>query len=171
MSFFVLAFFIVGTIRAEEVRIRNVDDFIQFKDNVNSGTNYSGTTVFLESDMSLAGESFEPIGNETNHFRGTFDGQGHVISNLAMISSSLRYVGLFGYSEELTIKNVILDSSCFITSSYESNSSDVYVGGIIGECQGACTIENSVNMGSVSFSGNVSGNGYHLYLGGIAGEL
>ena len=154
----------------EEFRIRSVDEFIEFKDNVNNGTNYYGTTIFLNSDLSLAGKSFEPIGNSSNYFRGVFDGQGHVISNLTTTSSSLQYVGLFGFSRELTIKNVILDSSCSITSSF-IGSSTANIGGIIGYCYasgGPCIIENSVNMGSVSFSGNISS---YLYLGGITGYL
>ena len=162
--------FLAGGAIGGELRIRSVDDFIQFRDNVDSGTNYYGTTVFLDSDIDFAGKTFEPIGNYSNYFNGTFDGQGHVISNLAMTSSSI-YVGLFGYSWGLTIRNVILDSSCSITSSYGSGS--VYIGGIIGHCDarnGPCTIENSANMGSVTFSGYVSSS-YYLHLGGIAGYL
>ena len=176
MTFLLLAAAVaalVNDVIGEELRIKSVDEFIQFKDNVNKGTNYSGTTVFLDSDLDFTGKSFEPIGNYSKYFHNIFDGQGHVISNLA-INSSLEYVGLFGFSRGLTIKNVILDSSCSITSSYKSNFDDTFIGGIIGNCNatnGPCTIENSVNMGSVTFSGNVSGDGYHLYLGGIAGGL
>ena len=169
MTFLLLlaaAALINGVIGAE-VRITNVDKFIRFKDNVNKGTNYSGTTVFLDSDLSFARKSFEPIGNNTYFFRGIFDGQGHMISNLEM-NSSLEYAGLFGYSTGLTIKNVILDSSCSITSLF-SGPNFAWVGGIIGWCNGLCTIENSVNMGSVTFSGNISSGS--LYLGGIAGYL
>ena len=174
MTFLLLlaaAAFVNGVIGGD-LRITNVDEFIQFKVNVNNGTNYLGTTVFLDSDLSLAGKSFEPIGNESNYFRGTFDGQGRVINNLIMTSSS-QYVGLFGYSKGLTIKNVILDSSCSITSSI-SDSSSAYIGGIIGICQaenGPCTIENSVNMGSVTFSGDTTKNSDYLFFGGIAGYL
>ena len=153
-----------------EIRIHNASELIQFKDDVRSGTDYSGSTVFLDSDLSLAGKTFEPIGTDSNYFFGVFDGQGHVISNLNMSSSSLQYVGLFGYSTGLTIKNVILDSSCSITSSY-SSSYYVYIGGIIGYCiskDKLCTIENSVDMGSVAFSG-YAGSG--MFIGGIAGYL
>ena len=166
---FVAAALVNGVIGAE-LRIKSVDGFIQFKDNVSSGTNYSGTTVFLDSDLDFTGKSFEQIGNSYNHFNGVFDGQGHVISNLKMNSSSSEYVGLFCYSGGLTIKNVILDSSCSITSSFSSNH--VYIGGIVGWCfanDGPCTIESIVSMGSVVFNGNVSG--YFLHLGGIAGDL
>ena len=73
--------------------------FILFGDNVNKGTSYSGTTVLLDSDLSLDGKAFEPIGSSgSNYFRGVFDGQGHAISNFEMTSSY--YAGLFGYSTE-----------------------------------------------------------------------
>ena len=182
MYFFVfILVLLVNAVVGEEVRITNVDEFIQFKDNVNGGANYSGTTVFLESDLDFTGKSFEPIGTynywgDSNYFNGTFDGQGHVISNLVMSSSSLESVGLFGSSATLTIKNVIIDSSCSFASSYNGSSSEFdygYVGGVIGYCyayNGNCTIENSVNMASVAFSGNISGRG-ELYLGGVVGEL
>ena len=155
-----------------DVKIKSVDEFIQFKDDVNSGSDYSGTTVFLDSDLSLAGETFEPIGtSNAKCFLGAFDGQGHVISNLEM-NSSTQYVGLFGYSGGFTVKNVILDSSCSITSSYSSDFDDAYIGGILGYYNGDngdCAIESSVNMGSITYSGDINDN--HLYLGGIVGHL
>ena len=154
-----------------EVRIASVDEFIIFKNNVNKGANYSGTTVFLDSDVDLAGKSFEPIGNYSRYFCGVFDGQGYAISNLAMASSA-RFVGLFGYSGGLTIRNLVLDSSCTITSSF-SNPEYTYIGGVIGHCNavyGPCDIKNNVNMGNVTFRGTLSDTNY-LYLGGIAGHL
>ena len=149
------------------IQISDVQRLIDLAANVSRGTSYSETTVFLDSDLDFTGKDLEPIGSSTSkYFRGVFDGQGHVISSLSMISSS-QLVGLFGYSRGLTIKNVILDSSCSITST------GGYVGGIIGECyasNGPCTIENSVNMGSVTFSGSI-GSSSSLYLGGVVGYL
>ena len=119
-----------GSVLGDEYRLSNASDFISFVSSVNSGTNYSGTTVFLDSDLSLAGKSFEPIGDYYyNYFRGVFDGQGHVISNFIMNSTS-RFAGLFGISRGLTIKNVILDSSCSITSTF-SGSNYVWTGSIM----------------------------------------
>ena len=170
MSFFAFVFCLwFDDVIGAEVRIKTVNEFANFKNNVNKGTTYEGTTVFLDSDIDFTGKIFEPIGKDWyNYFLGVFDGQGHVISNLKMSTSS-QYVGLFGYSGGLTIKNVILDSSCSITSSYSSDSA--HVGGIIGYCytsNGPCTFENNVNIGSVTFSGNIR---YSLWLGGIAGDL
>ena len=170
MTFLIFTAIIINSVIGEEVRIKSVDDFIDFSNNVNIGTNYTGTTAFLDSDLDLTGKTFEPIGNSSsNYFSCVFDGQGHMISNLVMAFSS-RFVGLFGYSAGLTIRNVIFDSSCSITSLY-SSSGYVYVGGTIGYCggyYGSCTIENSVNMASVTFNGNASD---YFYLGGIAGSL
>ena len=110
-----------------EVRIKNkVIDFIQFSNSVDKRTSYLGTTVFLDSDIDLTAKAFEPIGGYSNYFSGTFDGQGHVISNLKMITSS-QFVGLFGFSLGFSIKNVILDPSCFTTSSF-SGSNNAYAG-------------------------------------------
>ena len=135
---FLLYFLIISLINSAvvgtEVKINNVDDFILFKGNVNSGITYSGSTVFLDSDLDFNGKTFEPVGISTsNYFRGVFDGQGHVIRNLKMSLSS-QYAGLFGYSGGMTIRNVILDSSCSITTSL-SDSDNVFIGGISGRCE------------------------------------
>ena len=162
-----------GVLGEGEFHINNASDLIDFSKNVKNGTSYSGTTVFLGADIDFSGglsEQFEPIGKDAGkYFQGTFDGQGHTVSNLALNSSS-QYVGLFGYSNGgATIRNVVLDSSCSIASSFNDSSNVVYIGGITGHCgagNGPCVIENTVNMGSVSFTGNSS----YLYLGGIVGH-
>ena len=154
----------VGSAAAEgsDLRITSAEEFVDFSKN---GSGYSGTTVYLDSDITLTGRTFEPI----NYFQGTFDGQGHTISSLVVNSSSSEYVGLFGTSQGTTIRNVVIDSTSSITSSYIE--SDSYVGGIIGECSNdnsPCIIENNINMASVTFIGYITG---YSYLGGIVGYL
>ena len=96
--------FSMSAFRAE-MRMKSVGEFIGFKDNVYNGTSYSGMTVFLDPDIDFTGKVLERIGTSSkSQFRGVFDGQGHVISNLNMNSSSSQNAGLFGYSEGLTIK-------------------------------------------------------------------
>ena len=152
-----------------EYHINSTSEFIQFSKDVSSGTSYNGATVFLDADIDFSvslSEHFEPIGKSWPYFQGVFDGQGHTISNL-FVNSSSQCAGVFGYSG-VTIRNVVLDSSCSVVSSY-SGSSSVYIGGIIGNCYayyGLCMIENNVNMASVSFTGSCS-----LFLGGIVGYL
>ena len=149
-----------GAAEGSDLRITSAEEFVDF---AKSGSSYSGGTVYLDSDLTLTG-SIEPI----NYFQGTFDGQGHTISNL-VVNSSLKYTGLFGYSEGTIIRNVVIDSTSSITGS--NVGSDSFVGGIIGYCRtnkGPCIIENNINMASVTFIGNVTGS---LYLGGIVGYL
>ena len=53
--------------------------------NVNNGTNYSSYTFLLAKDLALdptLPNSYTPIGNVSNSFTGTFDGQGHTISGI-----------------------------------------------------------------------------------------
>ena len=159
---------LLGGVRgAYELKIHNAEELINFSKSVNKGTNYSGTTVYLGSDIDFApslSQQFEPTGNSTKYFQGIFDGQGHIIRNLALNSSS-EYVGLFGYSKEATIKNVVLDSSCSFTNSYRTGNPDT--GSIYGECT-SCAIENIVNMASVTYIGSAS---LSFCLSGIVGRL
>lgn len=141
---------LVGSgIFCQELRINDASKLVEFSSNVNNGTNYTGTTVLLESDIALTDEllkDFEPIGkNESYSFLGTFDGQGHIISNL-VINFSSSYTGLFGYSDGITIKNVVMDSSCSVTNSYNLPQ-NCYIGGIIGKCNSnfnSCLIKTIV---------------------------
>ena len=120
--------------------------------------------MVLLDNLSLIGKD----GNDY-HFQGMFDGQGHTISNLA-ISSSSQFTGLFGYLNGALIRNVVLDSSCSVVSSF-SGSNSVFIGGIIGMCQainGPCVTENIVNMASISFIGNTGNSLYLVELLGIS---
>ena len=170
-----------GSVFCDELRISTADEFIKISNDVNSGMNYKGTTVILDSDIDFDGKTFEPIGisnmpthiieiNTTSLFLGTIDGQGHTIRNLLMDSSS-NYIGLIGFSRGTVVKNIVIDSSCSITSSFNS-SNMFYIGSIIGYCtslNNSCIIENAVNMGEVSFKENRSDNS--LNIGGFVGSL
>ena len=99
-----------------------------------------------------------PIGNESNKYTGTFDGQNHTISGLYFNDKNVGYVGLFGYNSCSTIKNVGVIDSYF-------NGKDC-VGGICGYNYYG-TIENSYNTGSVSGSSVVGGVCGYNYSGTI----
>ena len=153
--------------------IKSAEDFIEFSEKVNSGIKYEEMTVFLNSDIDLSGKTFEPIGNNTfAYFLGTFDGQGYAIRNL-LVNSTSQYTGLFGYSSGMTLKNVVMDSSCSVANYHTSSSSyeGAQVGGFVGLCistNGPLIIENSVNMGVISFNGNEKSS---IAISGIAGYI
>ena len=117
---------------ANGLAITTAQELITFSSNVNSGTSYYGSTVYLGSDIDLTStlSPFQPIGKTSgNYFNGTFDGQGHTISGITF-NASLRHVGLFGYSAETTIKNFVMDSSCsFLFPDLDGNA-----GSIAGTC-------------------------------------
>ena len=156
--------------------IKTVDEYIAFAKEVNNNTrSYQEETVFLSNDLDFTGVSVPPIGNtEEGVFRGTFDGQGHHLSNL-VISTQEEYVGLFGLSTYgITVINLVLDSTCAfegVQSAQGQRSSEVHIGGIIGACISSlndCSVRNSVVMGRATFSGQSSGP--ELSIGGVIGD-
>lgn len=81
--------------------ILNIDGLKWFRDQVNAGANdFSGKTVVLTCDINLNNEAWTPIGlnaDAANKFKGTFDGQGHIISNLKVqTEAGYTAAGLFG---------------------------------------------------------------------------
>lgn len=169
-----LAFLLAKTGLSYELTIHDANDLIDFSNKVNDyGYKYSGTTVYLDSDIYLPDSSFNPIGYNRNYnFRGTFDGQGHVISNLT-ITTTRQYAGLFGYSDGATIRNFVIDDKSFFTttSTDTPTTTSIYVGGIIGYAYAnynSFIIENCVNMADVYYSMLSGSIGY---LGGITGYM
>lgn len=175
---FVLCMRAPRLICGEEYRISDTDDLIDFSNKVNSGVSFDGTTVLLENDLPFSEkqlENFEPIGTyEPNCFNGTFDGQGHTISNF-VFNKSFRITGIFGISRGMTVKNIVVDESCHIETGYSSTSEDEYVNiGVIGCCvpfEHPCVIEGIVNMGDISYTGDVTNEKGTASIGGILGVI
>ena len=84
--------------------IKSVLNLKQLANNVNSGNSYSNIHFELTENIDMAGETFEPIGNQNNHFSGKFDGKGFVIKGISVNADS--YIGLFGYIENAFINDV-----------------------------------------------------------------
>ena len=99
---------------------------------------------------------FIPIGDATDSFTGSFDGQGFTIENLYINRPTDYSVGLFSDVENANINSLILVNV--------GVTGDSYVGGIIGRSDGS-TISDSTVDGSVNGNNN-SGYGY---VGGLIG--
>ena len=93
-------------------------------------------------------ETWTPIGNGSNLYTGTFDGQGHTISGLYFNISEWNIVGLFGANKG-TIKNVGVVDSYFYGCDY--------VGGVCGANSEGGTITGCYNTGMVSGNFQVGG--------------
>ena len=110
------------------------------------------------ADINLSAHYWQPIGNETHPFKGTYDGTTFDIHNMKTYCgvngyAAYRLLGLFGYTKSAEIQNV--------------NNHDVdmkcgeYSGGIVGRSR-AGTIENCKVTGKIS--------GISNFTAGITGE-
>ncbi|WP_151943740.1 MBG domain-containing protein [Aliarcobacter butzleri] len=87
-----------------------------------------------------SGAGFNPLGNYTTKFTGIFNGLGHTISDLYINRGSIEGVGLFGYINNATIKNIGLENV--------NITGDYYTGSLVGYSEGGI-ISNSYATGTV----------------------
>jgi hypothetical protein len=125
---------------------------------VNGGKTFADKTVNLSKDISLSaygsnyreGMGWVPIGRSKDRsFRGTFDGDGHVVSGLYISDNNLDWAGLFGCVRDGVVKNIgVVDVNIRAASN---------VGGLIGYRSNSNTI-NCYTTGTVKGVGdNVGG--------------
>ena len=89
-------------------------DLAALADQVNAGDNKAGKYYRLGKSIDLSaygasyngGKGWKPIGNNSNRFKGNFDGNRRTVSNLFINDASLDYAGLFGYIDSGKIKNL-----------------------------------------------------------------
>lgn len=104
---------------------------------------FYNVTIVLEKDIDMKCDStnpFTPIGTGTG-FAGTFDGNGHKISNLYV--STKNQAGLFAFVNGGTVKNLTVEGTVIENGSTTAGS--VGVGGIVGYTTSTVTIENCVS--------------------------
>ena len=139
------------------IRISSAADLAAIRtDSTSLARDYALTGNIDLSDIA----NWQPIGDGTNAFTGSFDGNGYNISGVS--SSGYQYAGLFGYVDDASISNVgVLVGS--ISSSSNSNS---YSGGLVGFASSS-QISNSyaVVEGDISSSSNS-----YSYSGGLVGR-
>ena len=150
-----------------EVVLSNIGGLKWFADKVNAGDTFEGKTVVLSADIDLNNENWTPIGYWTT-FNGTFDGQNHTISNLKHHGTEEDcYVGLFGYTENATIKNLTINN---VDLKLVANASWAggHMGALVGNIEGETVIENIKVTGDVKIDGNkeMAGAGR---IGGVVG--
>ena len=114
----------------------------------------TGAHVNTVAIVSIGEDGFRPIGDYTNKFAGTFNGNGNVITNLYINRPSEDYVGLFGYTGPgAVIKDVGLED-------VDMNGED-FVGGLVGLVDWnsmPTTIQGSYTTGElIGSGGNVGG--------------
>ena len=158
------------------------DDLVKLQDLVNSGVDTTNVTFELMNDIDMQGVSFRGIGtggadgsDDTKYFKGNFNGNEHVISNLTINTSEVG-AGLFvmsmGNIDSLGVENCDITgnsgvgglvgvslgmiSNCYVTGSVTGG---MIVGGLVG---------NATNIYNCASDVNVSANSY---VGGLAGGI
>ena len=133
--------------------IRDKPDLEYIRGLVNHVDDCSGIFFKMGRDISM-GRTTEPIGESSNRpFSGTFDGDGHTISNL-MVSTNGNSSGLFGYLNG-TVKNLIINGAEIGESKYVGTIAGFAKNGTVTDCIVFNTIVNVVG----AFFGPVVGDG------------
>ena len=137
-----------ATPEATEFEVSTPEQFVSFVQMMNgletrsTGVTFEGKTIKLDNDLDFTyyNDAITPIQN----FKGSFDGQGHVIKNLKIVSDE-QFVGLFASLEQgQTFQNLTLQGGK-IVSTYSGNGNG-YVGSVLGYTYGG-TVINCHNLG------------------------
>ncbi len=156
------------------VRIYSLDGLKWWRDEVNAWVannyhgsinvkNFAGWTAYLENDIDLNGEEWEPIGHSQLEgdvsFGGTFDGNGHIIKNLKI---SQTYDKGSGFIARLVgngaVKNIVFENVDVSGSSY--------LGAVVGRAgsSGTPTLTKITLQGDIKVSGG-------SYVGAVVGHM
>lgn len=171
--------------------ISTLEELKAFRDEVNAGNTFKGETIELANDIDLGGEEWTPIGTQSHQFQGTFNGNGHTISNLKINTPYRSDVGFFGFTTNGEIKNLTFNNAevtgyCDVgvvagtpyTSKYTNIkltgdikvSGYAYVGGMFGKNAYADLTDLVIDANAGSYVKADSGI-YRSYVGGIVGFM
>lgn len=105
---------------------------------VSLGYNFDFCTVRLGADIDLSEFEWTPIGNFNFRFVGVFDGCGHTISGMNVTNGE--YAGLFGYTMNAEIRNVMFASDCRVNGNIVGSLVGTSKSGVIENCLSEATV-------------------------------
>ena len=151
----------------EAYEINSVDNLNDLAVYVNGSGTYStngsettphdcqGLTFKMTADITYDKSSennFRTIGNSSNFFSGTFDGNGKTISGININKSDGNYKGIFGLVNG-TVKNLVVINSSIVA--YQN------VGAIVGYLNSGtienCHVGNDVTISAQNYAGGIAG--------------
>ena len=131
--------------------IRVASELAWVAEYVNAGNTLAGVTVELLANIDLNYERWTPIGYG-EYFEGTFNGNGWGIEHLFYNNNNTQddyFVGLFGCTNNATIKNVnLIDVDMYVYGGYSA--------ALVGAISGNTVIENVNVKGLVKFEGKMT---------------
>ena len=160
----------VTPVAGKNITISTAEELRLFARWVNNNNDTAWLTFVLTDDIDLAGVRMSSIGwyvicsksstlRFDRSFRGTFDGQGHTVSNLTINHNGCS-TGFFGSTDGAIIKNVkIRDAYVFGMRQ---------TGGLVGRLVGS-TVTNCTFVGKVSSRGEPAQQNSGVNVGGLVG--
>lgn len=130
---------------------------------VNNGNTLADCTIALNNDIDLNGKNWTPIGTKDNQFKGIFDGGNKTVKNLNIVETEAKegkaYIGLFGYANNVTIKDVIFENVNINIPCLDIDHSQGHIGAVAGSLEGTSTIENVTVKGDITVYATQTANG------------
>ncbi len=163
-------------------QITDADGLVKLSQIVNgesgyTAQNFAGKAIVLAADLDMTGKTMNPIGygdfgceystwatiknGVATPFQGYFYGNGHTIKNLTIketyseTTGTYTTWGLFGEVSETVVRDLILDESCSVSSSFSTDSACGILVGFVGSITAKTTILNCFVAGSVTGKQNV----------------
>ncbi|MBQ7180305.1 MAG: hypothetical protein IJR87_03325 [Bacteroidaceae bacterium] len=155
-------------------------DLVAFSELLNSSAIPNTSSLKLTADIDMEGINFAPIGYvsavekpsykdlDLINFRGTIDGQGHIIKNLTVVDTLYHEAGLVSRLDGGTIKNLGV-----VNASITSNNPWSRVAVFAGFVNSNGVISNCFATGEIELIGNAADYGQfaHDGSGGLAGSV
>ena len=129
-------------------------------------TGYWGKHFRLTNNIDFSNAEVAGIGNKTNPFTGTFDGNYYTISNAKVLNPRDESLGLFAYNQG-TIKNLFVNNLTVGKGETDTSVAINYAGGIVGYNQGTlknCRVTNLTLEVRYAIKQN-----FNIYVGGLVG--
>ncbi len=147
---------------ADDRSVSTVEEFVSFRNKVNSGANFEGKTITLMNDLDLSNVCSETIGDwepigTTTAFAGTFNGNGHKISEI-YINNNKQKQGLFANVSRGKIENLTVEGKI---------SAGQFLGGICANINNGI-LQRCINK--IEIIGKATVSEYNGVVGGIVGN-
>ena len=153
--------------------VHSAADLSTLAEMINDNADYAEMEIVLGSDIDLAtlapatrsalASNWTPVGTSENPFKGTFDGNGYTIKNLALVETEAKegkaYIGFFGYAQDATIKNVTFENVYINIPCLDIDHSQGHIGAVAGSLEGTSTIENVTVKGDITVYTTQTANG------------
>lgn len=125
------------------------------RDAVDASKPMNSCAFKLGNDIDFGGDTFYPIGTIQTPFFGSFDGDGHTISNIVLgrrTSGDYSLIGLFGYAELASFSNLTVNASVTISEF------TTFAAILCAVCRKHCSFRNITTEGTITTGDAYTGN-------------